>query len=324
MSYEPFGWATYHYGFWHYEPVYGWIWIPGDQWFAARVTWMYYSDYVYWAPIPPPGYYIADPWEVHVDFLWVGVHTHHFTRTDIGRYKIKNPRRAWGHVPRAKIRREPPGITYIEQRTKKKVRPIDVKVTKHKKRGREYEMMILPPAEREIADRYEKRAKKQVVRPEPRSKSRKPTQAKKPREQGKEDQARPPETRDKKSPTKKKGTKDKKGSGGEKGHDVKDGEDTGADRYARDRDVKGGKDAKGNKDGKGNKDDKDAKGNKDGKGNKDDKDDKDAKGNKDGKGNKDDKDDKDDKGNDDAKDSEDSKDNKGDRDAEKGKGKGRK
>jgi hypothetical protein len=70
MSYEPFGWATYHYGFWHYEPVYGWIWIPGDQWFAARVTWMYYSDYVYWAPIPPPGYYIADPWEVHVDFLW--------------------------------------------------------------------------------------------------------------------------------------------------------------------------------------------------------------------------------------------------------------
>jgi len=27
-SYEPFGWATYHYGRWYYDDYYGWIWIP--------------------------------------------------------------------------------------------------------------------------------------------------------------------------------------------------------------------------------------------------------------------------------------------------------
>lgn len=181
VSYEPFGWAAYHYGFWHYDAIYGWVWIPDDQWFPARVSWMHYGDYIYWAPIPPPGYYIPDPWEVHVDFIWVGVNTNHFLQNDIGRYRIKKSGEVWRRVPRAKVRRDAPTDTYISKRTRRKVRTVDVRVEKIKKGGREYERMILPPEQKRSIDRYEKR-REESVRPQtksrdgqPRAKKQRPT-----------------------------------------------------------------------------------------------------------------------------------------------------
>src|SRR5882762_7366192 len=29
VSYEPWGWACYHYGCWNFDPVIGWVWVPG-------------------------------------------------------------------------------------------------------------------------------------------------------------------------------------------------------------------------------------------------------------------------------------------------------
>jgi len=52
-SYEPFGWATYHYGRWYYDDYYGWIWIPDYDWAPAWVEWRYDDDYIGWAPLPP-------------------------------------------------------------------------------------------------------------------------------------------------------------------------------------------------------------------------------------------------------------------------------
>lgn len=53
VSYEPFGWATFHYGRWYYDDYYGWIWIPGYEWAPAWVEWRYNDDYIGWAPLPP-------------------------------------------------------------------------------------------------------------------------------------------------------------------------------------------------------------------------------------------------------------------------------
>lgn len=54
VSYEDFGWATYHYGRWARLSDYGWVWVPGYDWGPAWVSWRTGGDYVGWAPLPPP------------------------------------------------------------------------------------------------------------------------------------------------------------------------------------------------------------------------------------------------------------------------------
>ena len=53
ISEEQFGWATYHYGRWIRLRSVGWVWVPGDQWAPAWVSWRKGNDYVGWAPLPP-------------------------------------------------------------------------------------------------------------------------------------------------------------------------------------------------------------------------------------------------------------------------------
>lgn len=53
VSYEDFGWATYHYGRWANLADYGWVWVPGYEWGPAWVSWRTGGDYVGWAPLPP-------------------------------------------------------------------------------------------------------------------------------------------------------------------------------------------------------------------------------------------------------------------------------
>jgi hypothetical protein len=57
VSYEDFGWATYHYGRWANLADYGWVWFPGEDldWGPAWVSWRTGGDYVGWAPLPPRG-----------------------------------------------------------------------------------------------------------------------------------------------------------------------------------------------------------------------------------------------------------------------------
>src|SRR5436309_3853159 len=57
VSYEDFGWATYHYGRWARLSDYGWVWVPGRdadlEWGPAWVSWRTGGEYVGWAPLPP-------------------------------------------------------------------------------------------------------------------------------------------------------------------------------------------------------------------------------------------------------------------------------
>ncbi len=53
VSDEPFGWATYHYGRWTRIRGAGWVWVPGNEWAAAWVSWRKGGQYVGWAPLPP-------------------------------------------------------------------------------------------------------------------------------------------------------------------------------------------------------------------------------------------------------------------------------
>jgi len=53
VSNEPWGWATYHYGRWHLDPYYGWVWVPGYEWAPAWVVFHHGPGWVGWAPLPP-------------------------------------------------------------------------------------------------------------------------------------------------------------------------------------------------------------------------------------------------------------------------------
>ena len=53
VSDYPWGWATFHYGRWHYDDYYGWEWVPGHEWAPAWVSWRHGGGYYGWAPLGP-------------------------------------------------------------------------------------------------------------------------------------------------------------------------------------------------------------------------------------------------------------------------------
>ena len=69
VSYEDFGWATYHYGRWVKLADYGWIWKPGYEWGPAWVSWRTGGNYIGWAPLPPETEYVYEsrPLTGHLD-----------------------------------------------------------------------------------------------------------------------------------------------------------------------------------------------------------------------------------------------------------------
>ncbi len=69
ISYEDFGWATYHYGRWVKLAEYGWVWKPGYEWGPAWVSWRTGGNYIGWAPLPPETEYIYEsrPIAGHLD-----------------------------------------------------------------------------------------------------------------------------------------------------------------------------------------------------------------------------------------------------------------
>ena len=69
VSYEDFGWATYHYGRWVRLADYGWVWTPGYEWGPAWVSWRFGGGYAGWAPLPPEteAVYESRPLTGHLD-----------------------------------------------------------------------------------------------------------------------------------------------------------------------------------------------------------------------------------------------------------------
>ena len=52
VSYDPWGWATDHYGVWRHHGSYGWIWLPFErlEYRPCVVSWFYNEGYVGWYP----------------------------------------------------------------------------------------------------------------------------------------------------------------------------------------------------------------------------------------------------------------------------------
>jgi hypothetical protein len=49
----PWGWAPFHYGRWFFDPLFGWMWLPGTEWGPAWVVWRHAPGCYGWAPLAP-------------------------------------------------------------------------------------------------------------------------------------------------------------------------------------------------------------------------------------------------------------------------------
>ncbi len=112
VSYEDFGWATYHYGRWARLADLGWVWVPGRdedlEWGPAWVSWRTGDEYVGWAPLPPTGEPIYEGGAItgHVDVVF-----------DIGPayYNFVDIRYIGEPVLRERIFAPAQNVTYINQ-----------------------------------------------------------------------------------------------------------------------------------------------------------------------------------------------------------------
>ena len=94
ISYEPFGWVVYHYGYWYYDDNlnYGWVWIPqNDGWSPAVVQWSKYDNYIAWAPLPPRGVSIGNPWDDGTPLYWHNVDSDSFMEDNVGKFEKRSP-----------------------------------------------------------------------------------------------------------------------------------------------------------------------------------------------------------------------------------------
>jgi hypothetical protein len=108
VSYEDFGWATYHYGRWFKLADYGWVWKPGYEWGPAWVSWRTGGNYIGWAPLPPETEYVYEsrPLTGHLDIEF-DIGPAHYNFIDV-RY-IGEP------VLRSRIVPYQQNVTYISQ-----------------------------------------------------------------------------------------------------------------------------------------------------------------------------------------------------------------
>jgi len=137
VSDEPWAWACYHYGWWNYDPVYGWVWVPGIEWAPAWVSWRVGGGYVGWAPLPPPGIVLAPP-------LFAFVEVHHLRHpvkpstvivnntTIINKTAeitgIKRETRSLaGAASQRVVINEGPGVDVFEKATREKLSPVPIR-----------------------------------------------------------------------------------------------------------------------------------------------------------------------------------------------------
>lgn len=173
ISYEPFGWMVYHYGYWYNDPIYGWAWIPsGESWSPARVRWIEYDNYVGWAPLPPPGVDYGRPWDSNGRMNWHVVDQRNFTEGNIRSYRIAYPARSSGAHPAETDR--PPEKERIDTRVGRVTPEVGVSRETVRLPQREVKKMTLPPGEEKRVEENATRVRKEVLIPREEFKQRHP------------------------------------------------------------------------------------------------------------------------------------------------------
>ena len=151
VSREPFGWATYHYGRWGFSRRVGWFWVPGSRWAPAWVSWRQSNDYLAWAPLPPTadeGLGLSIRIGTIPDYYWQVVPNRDFLDDDLPRRIVRDRDRfnpilretqPLGNVTvvnNTTVVNNVVNVTYVEEKTRKKVVVHKVERTKDESKAK--------------------------------------------------------------------------------------------------------------------------------------------------------------------------------------------
>jgi hypothetical protein len=68
---EPWGWVPYHLGVWLWDKDVGWMWLPGDAFAPAWVTWEFFAGFYMWKPWSLyDWYYSSYSYDDYYGYLW--------------------------------------------------------------------------------------------------------------------------------------------------------------------------------------------------------------------------------------------------------------
>lgn len=166
ISYEPFGWIVYHYGHWVYAPEYGWVWIPADgEWSPATVEWMYYDDYVCWAPLPPAGVVWPRPWERYRNGIevWSVVHAKDFVSGNVGEHRVESSL-VHPDEQRVQVVNRFPDPKMIEQYTGRPVPSVKIEREPVTVGKQQLHRMRVPESDQQRVEKYRPQVERRVTR----------------------------------------------------------------------------------------------------------------------------------------------------------------
>lgn len=147
-SYEPYGWAVYHYGRWYYDDYYGWMWLPDDQWGPAWVEWRYDDNYIGWAPLPPYAtfsigigirftrdfHYPVNHWHYVEYGHFDDYHVHNYFIPEKHKYRIHGKTKYRGEYEyRGNVINRGVDRDYIEKRTGRRIPESELYVTSRRR-----------------------------------------------------------------------------------------------------------------------------------------------------------------------------------------------
>ncbi len=142
MSDERFGWVVYHYGFWEYDENLGWLWVPGYDWYPARVTWYVTDDVIGWAPLPPRGVPTPRPDQDVPGRWWSFVDTRDFVSADVNAHRYHEYPRLTG-APGT----NPPDARRIGRTRGEDVPRFRTESQPYSQHGRELQQIVVRPDE---------------------------------------------------------------------------------------------------------------------------------------------------------------------------------
>jgi hypothetical protein len=91
VSYEPWGWAPYHFGRWVWVGGIGWCWIPGRVFAGAWVAWSWGPTFVGWCPLDfwnRPAFVATVQLGFYDPVAWTFVRVEHVVVRDVRRHAV--------------------------------------------------------------------------------------------------------------------------------------------------------------------------------------------------------------------------------------------